>query len=152
MFKHECATLARSVVRWSCGVLVVAGLAGCLESPIIMVPAEGYVKINGEPAENIMVQFLPDMASGSNCPTSSAISDSEGWFKLTTVDGRDGVVEGTCRVTLVDLDEERGSQDAPSDGTSPKQRLPPKYNIPSPNGLSANVKEGGEPIVIDVRG
>lgn len=131
-------------------VLLVLTLAGCGgAAKVKVVPAEGIVKIGGKPAANIMIQFLPDTRSGLTGPSSSATTDAEGKFKLIAQDGREGAVLGTHMVMLVDQDEER-----PPQGQAPKRkpRLDSNYAAPMTSKLTAEVKEGGGPIVIDVPG
>ena len=126
--------------------LVVLLAAGCGGEKERVIPAEGVVKIGGKPAANIVVQFMPDTRAGGKGPSSSATTDAEGKFRLTTQDGRDGAVVGRHMVVLVDAEEER-----PRQGEAPKKapRLDGKYAAPMSSGLTADVAEG-TPITIDV--
>jgi hypothetical protein len=143
-------------------VLIVASLLpfltaiGCSEGQRYKLTAvEGYVNVDGKPVSNVMVQFLPDKKSGKKCPTSSGVTDEFGHFELTTTDGRPGAVIGMCMVTLVELNEaERGRVDPADPSTIPKsvkKRVPSRYTIPSPQGLTVDVKENGEPVTIDAK-
>lgn len=129
--------------------IALAAAVGCGTEQARLVPAEGIVTINGKPAPNIMVQFLPDVRSGAKGPTSTATTDQEGKFWLTAQDGREGAVPGTHMVVLVDFEEERTPQ-----GQMPrkKPRLDTKYAAPMTSRLTAEVREGGGPIAIDVIG
>lgn len=122
--------------------------AGCGGQPRV-VPAEGVVKIGGKPAANILVQFLPDHRKGQNGPTSTGTTDDQGRFRLKTQDGRDGAVPGPHMVTLVDLEEERPEQGKPY---KRPPRLDGRYAAPTSSNLTAEVVEGGGPIVLDVPG
>ncbi|MCS6864971.1 MAG: hypothetical protein RMJ56_12395, partial [Gemmataceae bacterium] len=98
--------------RTHAGVLFTVAfltLSGCGDS-VKLVPAEGIVKINGQPAANIAVQFLPDVTKGHTGPTSYGTTNAEGKFQLKTYDGREGAVPGTHMVVLADLEEERPPQ------------------------------------------
>lgn len=124
-----------------------AVLPGCGKS-VKLVPAAGVLKINGKPAANVNVQFMPDSARGATGPTSYATTGPDGAFALKTYDGQDGAVVGPHQIMLADLDEER-----PPQGRPPKNppRLDTKYSIPG-QGLTADVTEGGGPIQLNATG
>lgn len=123
---------------------------GCQRAtPLKLAAADGIVKINGEPAENILVQFYPDLTSGSNAPTSSGVSDESGFFQLKTSDGRHGAVVGVCKVVLVDLEEVRPTDQGQINQI--RQRLHPRYNVARPDGLSVTVGDNTDPIMIDAK-
>jgi hypothetical protein len=128
-------------------VLLIAVAAGCGDrnDRFTLVPAEGVLKIDGRPAANITIQFMPDVARGGRGPTSFATTDAEGKFQLKTYDGRDGAVEGAHIVILADQDEERPAQGQPLRKTP---RLDSKYSTAA-GGLTAEVKKG-TPITLDV--
>jgi hypothetical protein len=129
-------------------VLALLASVGC-GSSVKLVPAQGVVKINGQPAADISVQFLPDEMKGSRGPTSAGVTDNEGKFVLKTFDGREGAVPGPHKVLLVDLREER----APQGRASKPPRVDSRYSIAGPDSLASEVKEGdAAPIVIDVPG
>ena len=127
---------------------LLAMMVGCAnEETVVLVPAEGYLTINGEPAANVLVQVMPDSLQGAKGPTSTGVTDESGWFKLATNDGRGGAVAGPCKIILSDLEEEtrpQGAETAPS-------RIPATYSLVGPNSLSSEVKEDGEPIEIDLK-
>lgn len=93
-------------------LVVATAVSGCGKTvkEAVLAPAEGTVLINGKPAENILVQFLPQVKPGDPGPTSSGVSDREGRFLLETTDGKQGAVVGPCKVTFVDMTEERVPQ------------------------------------------
>ena len=100
-----------------------------------------------------MVQFLPEIESGKNCPTSSGVTDEEGRFTLKIADGRDGAVVGKCRVTLAEAYSapRYGNEDDSVKLSKPRKTVPASYAIPKPSGLSAEVKRDGGPIEIDIK-
>lgn len=140
--------------------LMLAGFllacAGCArETPVKLVPATGVLKIKGKPAPNIMVKLLPDSMQTVNGkkvkgPTSSGISDEDGWFSLATDDGREGVIAGPCKVVLVDLAEERTPQGETAPSAPP--RLSPDYGKVTPQSLTLEVMEDEDVLLIDIPG
>ena len=129
---------------------VLSAVAGCGDSEKL-VPAEGVVTINGTPAANISIQFMPDSLAGGVGPTSFAVTDAAGKFNLKTNDGRDGAVPGKHVVVLSDVDEER-----PAQGQRSKRRfasrLDAKYGIADPkSGLRVEVTGTG-PIEVKATG
>ena len=129
-----------------CLTVVFVTAAGCGGESVKIVPAEGVLKIGGRPAANVLVQFMPDVRANGRGPTSTATTDEQGVFRLTTQDGKDGAVVGTHMVVLVDLDEERVAQGQ----VAKKGRLDGKYAAPTASNLTATVSEGGGAITIDV--
>jgi hypothetical protein len=126
------------------GVVVSAG-CGDPNERYTLVAASGVFKIDGSPAGNVTLQFMPDTARGGRGPTSFATTDSEGRFQLKTYDGRDGAAVGPHVVILADQEEERPAQGQP-------MRKPPRIDskyATAAGGLTAEVKEG-TPIVLDI--
>jgi hypothetical protein len=123
----------------------LVAIAGCGGDGVKVVPAEGVVKIDGRPAANVLVQFMPDSRTGGKGQTSSALTDENGKFRLKTQDGRDGAAVGTHMVALIDSEEDR-----PAQGKAAKKgRLDGKYATPVVSGLTANVSEGGGPVTLE---
>lgn len=87
-------------------------LAGCGSGlkEAVLAPASGIVTINGKPAANIMVQFLPEVGKGQAGPTSTAVTNEQGEFDLITDEGKMGAAVGTSKVLFVDTAEERVPQ------------------------------------------
>jgi len=125
--------------------LLVALLAVGCKPQVKLVPAGGTFTIEGKPAGNITVQFMPDVSQKANGPTSYATTDGEGRFTLRTYDNREGAVPGPHVVTAVDLDEERPAQG--QERTRPV-RLDAKYSMAA-QGIRVTVEEG-KPLTIDV--
>lgn len=111
-----------------------------------LVPVEGVLRIGGEPAANIAIQFLPEEVEGELRPTSFATTDDEGRFRLLVAGGKVGAVVGQHSIILADCDEERPAQGEP-------MRRPPrlhgKYSTLG-GGLKATVGEEGGPLEVDV--
>jgi hypothetical protein len=112
-----------------------------------LVAASGVLKIDGRPAANVTLQFMPDVTRGGKGPTSFATTDSEGRFQLKTFDGRDGAAVGPHIVILADQEEERPPQGQP---VRKLPRFDSRYTTPA-GGLTADVQDGS-PIAIDIPG
>ena len=142
-------TFARAATLWSI-LAALAGLAlassGCGPRVAKVVPAEGVLKIGGQPAANVVVQFMPDASAGEMRPTSFGTTDESGRFRLTTHDGKEGAVEGSHTVILADANEERTPQ---GETRRVEPRVAMKFTTAA-GGLRAEVKAGGGPITIDV--
>ncbi|MDB5384401.1 MAG: hypothetical protein JWM11_47 [Planctomycetaceae bacterium] len=110
-------------------------------------PAEGILKINGQPAQNILVQFLPVVAKGDPGPTSSGVSNERGEFELEA-GGKTGAVIGPCKVLFVDLNEERVAQ-----GMQPTNppRIPSEMSIIGPRTREVEVKEENPRFEFDIK-
>ena len=63
-------------VATSLALMALATAIGCGSSAPTLVPAEGVVLIDGEPAADISVQFLHDEIEGEPRPTSYAVTDA----------------------------------------------------------------------------
>jgi hypothetical protein len=124
-------------------LLGLAANGGCKsETPLI--PVTGLLTIDGKPAANVSLQFLPDSLGGQTSgPSAYGTTDDQGRFTLQTHEGHTGAVEGLHVVMLADLDEER-----PAQGTAPTKpsRIPQVYaTVSSP--LRVTLQEGKEAIV-----
>ncbi len=112
-------------------------------------PVSGVVTINGKPAADIMVTFMPNVGPDTPAITSTATTGPDGKFTLTASNGQPGALVGPCKVLLADLNEERPPQGQP---LTRKPRLTPKYMVLGPETLEVTVKEGSnDGVEIDVR-
>jgi hypothetical protein len=85
--------------RYSHLLLVcVLSTFGCNAERARVAEAQGTVTLNNKPVPNAEIVFLPD--AGTKGPSSSAVTDADGHFTLTTEDGRAGAVVGKHRVTV----------------------------------------------------
>lgn len=129
-----------------CVAAVGLAVTGCGQGSPKLTPASGVVLIDGEPAADISVQFLPDEVEGETRPTSYAVTDAQGQFTLKTYEQGDGAVTGGHSVILVDTLEERPEQ---GQEVSQPPRLDSRYSTLT-GGLRIEVVEGGAPIEIAV--
>lgn len=140
------------MTRFRHGAAVIGSLiftlatVGCSGDSARLVPTEGIVLIDGKPAANIAVQFMPDVVKGGKGPTSFGTTDAEGRFRLQTNDGQSGAVVGPHLVTLVDQEEERTPQGST---TTKLPRLDPRLTM-STSGLPVEVTGANQPIKLEV--
>ena len=122
-------------------------LSGCGTPAAELVPVSGIVKIDGEPAANIRVQFTPTTTDESvNAPSSHGTTDAQGRFTLVTMVGNEeGAIEGSHRVTLFDREVDR-----PAQGEEPEYppRIDKSFTV---KGQVVKVVKGKE-IVIEATG
>ena len=123
-------------------------LSGCgAEEAIPVVAAKGIVRINGTPAANIMVRFVPEGKQETGLISSTGVSDSEGRFQLIASDGREGAIPGQGQILLTDTEEERPAQ---GEVVTKAPRLPPEYGVLGAGSLTVTVVEGAE-MSVDVK-
>ena len=129
-------------------VFTLSLLAGCGAPPkISLIPVNGIVKINGEPAEGIMVMFV-FQTSDENIATASsqALSGPNGEFTLVSLKTNEpGAMEGTHVVTLLDTLEDRPAQ---GQVAQTRSRLAPHFGT---KGIEVTVV-AGQDITIEAKG
>lgn len=127
-------------------VLLLA--AGCSQrDPNLpdLVPVSGTITIDGKPATNTTLQFIPlgEVGTGSGGAT-----DAEGRYQLRTAHDGMGAPVGEYKVVISKLvrsdgsdfpiDSPEGPMDAGAD-----ESLPPRYSDAEQTELRATVPEGG---------
>src|SRR5688500_15770406 len=82
--------------------MLLAGAAGCGGGGPKYVKVSGVVTLNGKPYPRAVVVFQPIAADQSVNPGrgSSAYTDENGRFELTTDDGHHGAIVGKHRVRI----------------------------------------------------
>lgn len=112
-------------------------LIGCGTPEAKLVTATGRVTIDGKPAADIMVRFVPNTQDESElAPSSQGLTDENGEFNLVTLKNSPGAVEGPHRVTLFDTLETRAPQGS---RISTRSRLHPKF---ASTGVEVTVADG----------
>lgn len=90
--------------RWTrtSALLVLMFLAGCRGSGgPAKHPVKGSVRVNGQPAALVRVQFLhKDQTLPGNLKSPVGMTDEAGAFHLSTTGDKDGAVEGEYTVTF----------------------------------------------------
>ncbi len=114
-------------------------LVGCGRSDIPELGyVEGTVKVNGQPAAGKIVQFYSD--EGGRAGT--GVTDEEGYYYLTYVDGEEGTKVGPSTVRIV---TEWPDGEPPAGESDP---IPPKYN--SKSDLTRDVQPGNNTFDFDL--
>lgn len=130
-------------------LLFVIGMAtSCSGQPALLTchPYRGRLIFQGKPLAGVMVVFYPADAS-AKAPSASGVTDSEGWFSLTTYDPDDGAPEGDYFV---------GASQAPSavrrqspikkDKSADPDPLKGRYKDPKKSGLRQHVDKGNNEV------
>ena len=132
------------------GFFVLAGclLTGCGKKEARIVPVSGVVKIDGHPASNIAVRFLPDGQKGFIGPSSTGITDEQGKFTLQCDSGKPGGVVGWHRVTFDDLNVDRPAQGQKQMNLP---RFDGKYSLPN-QSIEVEVKESSGELTLEIPG
>lgn len=80
--------------------VALAALMSCGPSGPNLAEVEGTLKLKGKPLAKIQVEFWPV----AGAPRSMGTTDAQGWFTLTTDDGkRKGALVGSHKIVLVDV-------------------------------------------------
>jgi hypothetical protein len=81
------------------GALACAG--GCGKPPAFTDTVEGTLTLDGAPLSAAHVEFVPEVPDGTKAPNSSAVTDANGFFRLTRNDNqKPGAVIGPHRVII----------------------------------------------------
>jgi hypothetical protein len=141
--------------------LVVFAALGCGSGDELArrYPVSGTVTYNGKPVPKGSINFLPNDPNGR-----AAGGDIvEGTYSLTTQDPGDGAIPGQYKVTVTatDVDVSKEVSQAKQKGMIISQDqiakakrtnlIPSKYSIAETSGLTAQVKEGANPIDFDLK-
>jgi hypothetical protein len=139
-----------------CGVVValLLSLAGCPSGGPATVPVEGTLKIDGQPANNIGIDFVPVAQGGT---TSSGTVENGKFTLFAGVQGTPGAVVGKYKVVLRDMSSGGGAEMYGAEGSGgsskPKVQKPPfpaKYSDPRTSDKEVEVTAGGGPITIEI--
>jgi hypothetical protein len=126
-------------------LICLVSLVGCGDAEPELVATTGIVKIDGVPAQGIMVRFMPNVTDESvKLPSSQGLTNAEGKFELKTTDDKPGAAKCAHRVSLFDTLEER----VPQGQIAKPGRLNAKF---SSGGIDITVSDGEE-IVIEATG
>lgn len=112
---------------------------------------EGVVRIKGQPAEGVYIEFTPDPDKGGRGPSSQGTSGPGGRYGLKFADTRggasaDGAVVGWHRVLVYDLKRPPAAQ-----GEAPKpSRVPDTYGQLGATPLKFEVKPGTQTFDIEI--
>lgn len=129
----------------------VLTLTGCSRGPQLG-QVEGDVRLNGKPLANVMVKFEPDVNQGAKGPSSWAITDDKGHYRLTCENKKEGAVVGWHKVVLEDLSVDRPTDREAAEGRPRKKppRFPDEYSQSIKTPLKYEVKPGPQQIDLPV--
>jgi hypothetical protein len=154
-----------------CSMIVpcLATMVGCGSSEQ-MAPVKGRLTAAGKPLGDVQVQFIPDTEQGGQGPRSVGTTDKEGFYHLTTDDGRPGAVVGPHLIVLSDLskvdpdavrmprspkDTSRAAPALPKAGeppppAAPALRFAKEFSSSARTSLKKTVAEGDQTIDLEV--
>lgn len=127
----------KAIIRVLCLPAIAIALVGCDDGRQARVLMSGQVLIDGEPLTHGFVRFVPKDARPS-----SAELDEEGRFTLSCYGEKDGVIPGVHQLE-VDASEWISSKKR-------KWHAPPKYFRYKTSGLTQEITESTESIVINL--
>jgi hypothetical protein len=139
----------------SLGALVLTAVIGCGSPPVPLVEVSGVLKVNGKPAPEMAIDFMPDPEKGNFGPPSSALTDQEGKFILVCSDGRSGAAVGLHRVVVRDNRSIAGAPNTKFGGTVKPlhpSRIPNSYAAASSTPLKQEVKAEPQTITLEIAG
>ena len=132
-------------------LLLLVTLPACGPRGPHMVPVSGTVTMDGKPVAEAAVMFIPQFPGRPGVGR----TDAAGKFQLTTVKANDGVLAGKYKVTVT-LQKVTGfvaDKDGLSGGVAPEGIreewiVPQRYSNPETSGLTAEVREGMQPVTL----
>ncbi|HMO36492.1 MAG TPA: hypothetical protein PKA06_10660 [Gemmatales bacterium] len=131
------------------GLLLVT-LAGCGSESASLVPVEGIIKINGQPAADLGIQFNPIDNKGNTIKSSTGQSDAQGKFTLLYGPEKPGAVVGRHKVTIWDnrMSEDEGTK--PGSRPAQPNRIPKEYLDISTTPIEIEVTADKKEYVVEV--
>jgi hypothetical protein len=127
--------------------------AGCGRStpPYQLAEVTGVVKLDGNPAADLVVTFLPDSVGGTNGPRASGKTDAQGQYRLVCDDRQPGAVVGLHHVLITDARASLSMREARKDNAVfPPSRIAKRYSTAASSPLRQEVKAGQQTIDLDV--
>ncbi|WP_417749508.1 carboxypeptidase-like regulatory domain-containing protein [Rosistilla oblonga] len=129
-------------------LFVIALAVGCGGEPPLpdAYPASGRVLLDGKPIEGVSVTLLPQ--AGVPGRGGYGVTDANGAFSITSVEGQDGVQPGKYKVVFQKLAQPDGSPIPPgatAADVGAENILPPAYNSPEMCTTFADIQAGTNP-------
>lgn len=136
-----------------CLVVALLACAGC--GPRVA-PVTGTLKINGNPAADIEVYFVPDGEMGTKGARAAAVTDAAGHFEMDLGPTGKGALVGHHRVVLIDrlalppVPDDRVDKEGSLPRIPRPSRVPEKYNSALNTPLRAEVEAATKNIELEV--
>lgn len=122
--------------------------SGCNQEPaapkLNLVDVKGTVTLDGEPAENVAVWFVPETGTPGN--GAFGITTADGSYSLSVIGGDAGVAPGQYTVTFSKFMMKDGSPvpwGVQPESVGARQSLPALYVDASTSDMKATVAEAG---------
>lgn len=138
--------------RWVAAVaasLMLATLFGCGSKDYEVAEVDGVVLVDEQPAPDIDIRFVPNVAGEVSPPSSTGSTDANGHFTLMLRERgaapRPGAVVGTHRVVLQDMKLAKSAT-----GAGVPIRIPPDYTLAGSTPLTEEIKPGTQTIEIKI--
>ncbi len=116
--------------------------AGCGAKPVACNDrVEGTVTLDGAPVAGVRVEFIPEGSRDARAPTSSAVTNDKGEFRLAYGNNKSGAALGKHRVVVI---QGRGGaagddREGGDPGPAPNVALPRAYAIAAQTPLLLEV-------------
>ena len=138
--KGEVTTGQRQIAWRVClaGCLVLC-LTGCIDPPVQTAAVSGRITLDGQPLAGAKVIFIPErfQIGGQRVPYSYALTDENGRYKLTTVDGKLGAAVGRNLVFITTRNEPVAKQVGGDNSESQRANDEKAETEKQPDGLEA---------------
>jgi hypothetical protein len=134
-----------------CFSVVIIALTGCNSKHYISTElVEGYVTLDGQPFDNVVVTFLPINSTGE---MGFASTDNQGKFRISTLAGKpdSGTTVAEYKVVfnkeIEDVskrkfDKDQNGKEIVLPNLTTVQMVPKKYLNPETSGITVQVKKG----------
>jgi hypothetical protein len=135
-------------------------LSGCGPRLPSVTPVQGTVTLNGKPLPKALVTFVPQLDQFGAESNSTAVTDEDGRFTLTCLYNKQpGAVAATHVVLVTEAPDPSATQNGkgrkyrPSNDEREKRGnrpIPPRYSSVSQSPIKIEIKEGQEPVIIEL--
>ena len=123
--------------------LIAALVSGCSDGRPPKAPMPGRLTLQGKPLTNVVVNIVPeDLSFGAY-----GLPDEDGYFRVVSSNGDDGVVLGTHKVFVGELEKNVENPVLPKLLGAERMR----YASYEKTDMTVDVKKGQNELVIDLK-